>query len=245
MQDPDRPGEERLSPEERRRRVRRAAFLRPVNLLMVAIGAVAFAFTLTWWILPLTLVTYAALVFVAIGDPLFVWRVLEGRPVTQPVALETRDVSPEQRARWLPRGETCRKVEEALEAHRRTVFAIKESDDVARALLNGAVPKLHRLVERLVDIALIRERNAVELQKLKARETEGRTTAIEELEKELRAVDVELSGALAKLATLRARVVRVSLESGDAARDAAARLNADLDELNLSLDTLNATLSPE
>lgn len=243
MQGPDRAGEERLSPVERRRRVRRAALLRPMSLLMVAIGAFAFAITLVWWIPILTLATYAALVFLAIRDPLFQMRVIEGRLATRPVDLEK--VSPERRARGLPRGETRRKVEEALVIHRRTMFAIEESDDVARALLNDAVPKLHRLVERLVDIALIREKVAAELQKLKARVTEGRTTATEELEKELHTVDVELSGALAKLSTLRARVVRVSLESGDAAQDAAARLNADLDELNLSLEALNSTLSPE
>lgn len=243
MQGPSKAGEEWLSPVERRRRVRRAALLRPMSLLMVAIGAFAFAISLVWWIPPLTLATYAALVFLAIRDPLFQRSVLEGRLATRPVALEK--VSPERRARRLPRGETRRKVEEALVIHQRTVFAIEESDDIARAMLNDAVPKLHRLVERLVDIALTREKAAAEIQKLKARVTEDRTTAIEELEKELHAVDVELSGALAKLATLRSRVVRVSLESGDAAQNTAARLNADLDELNLSLDALNSTLSPE
>ena len=121
MRDPEGPpgrrAEGRLSPEARRR-VRRAAFLRPGGLLVVVVGTVFFAATLTWWIIPLTLVTYAALVFLAVRDPLFQSRVLEGRErrsMTQPGPLREQDVSPERRARWLPRGETRRKVEAALE----------------------------------------------------------------------------------------------------------------------------------
>src|SRR5215204_6139507 len=57
-----------LSPEERRR-VARAAFLRPMNLLVVLVGGVFFALTLVWWAIPLTLVTYAVLVFLAVRDP--------------------------------------------------------------------------------------------------------------------------------------------------------------------------------
>jgi hypothetical protein len=43
--------ERRLSPEERRR-VRRAAFLRPMSLLVAVIGVVFFALTLAWWLYP-------------------------------------------------------------------------------------------------------------------------------------------------------------------------------------------------
>lgn len=229
--------EERLSLEERR--VRRAAFLRPMNLLMVGIGGVAFTLTLVWWIPPLTLATYAALTFLATRDPLFRNRIIEGRPRPMPLG----NASPERRARWLPRGETRRKVEEALEAYRRAVFAIEESDDVARAVLDDAVPKLNLVAVRLVDVAEKRERAAGAIRELEARNIE--TDRIEDLNKEVRAADEEISDTLEKLSTLRARVVRVSLESGGAARDAAARLNADLDELNLRLDALNFTRSTE
>src|SRR5919202_1446885 len=170
MRDPDRSGEAggQLSPEARRR-VLRAAFVRPWALLMVVIGAVFFAATLTWWIVPLTLATYASLVFLATRDPLFRSRVLEGRerrPEIQPRSLRERNVSPERRVRWLPRGETRRKVEAALEVHRRTVFAIEESGDGARAVLDDAVPKLHRVAERLVDIAEKREKAAEAIREL-------------------------------------------------------------------------------
>jgi hypothetical protein len=263
MREPDRldGAEERLSPEARRR-VMRAAFLRPGGLLVVMTGAVSFATTLAWWILPLTLITYAALVFLAARDPLFESRVLEGRErrprQTRSIPPKDGDVSPERRARWLPRGETRRKVEEALEIHRRTVFAIEESGDVTQAVLDDAIPKLHGVAERLVDVAEKREKAAEAIQDLKplrsspagspssAVHREGRTADLEELEKELRAADVEISDTFEKLLTLRARVVRVSIESGDVAQDAAAKLNADLDELNLRLDALlRSTMSSE
>lgn len=257
MQDPEPPGEtgERLSPEERRRRVTRAAFLRPMNLLMAVIGAIAFALTLSWWVLSLTLATYAALVFLAARDPFFQSQVLGERPATPLRALQNHHASPERRVRWLPRGEARRKAEEALEIHRRTVFAIEESGDVARAVLDDAVPKLYRVVQRLVNIAEKRERIAGAIRDLESTSpvgppsnldhSEGRTPDIERLEEELRAADAEISTALEKLSTLRARVVRLSMESEGTAQGAAARLNADLDELNLRLDALSSATSPE
>ncbi len=250
MQRPDLPGgsEEQLSPEARRR-VLRAAFLRPWGLLVVAIGAVSFASTLAWWIVPLTLATYAALVLLATRDPLFRSRVLEGRRNQSEARLGQEAMSPERRARWLPRGETRQKVEAALEVHRRALTAIEESGDVTQAVLHDAVPKLHRTAERLVDVAQKRERASEAIQELKVSGSlerhEGQSNAdLAGLENEVRAADAEISDAFEKLLTLRARVVRISVESGGAARDAAAKLNADLDELNLRLEALRSTLSP-
>ncbi len=250
MQRPDLPGgsEEQLSPEARRR-VLRAAFLRPWGLLVVAIGAVSFATTLAWWIVPLTLATYAALVLLAARDPLFRSRVLEGRGSRSGARLGQEAISPERRARWLPRGETRQKVEAALEVHRRALIAIEESGDVAKAVLHDAVPKLHRIAERLVEVAQKRERASEAIQELKVSGSlerhEGQIKAdLAELENEVRAADAEISDAFEKLLTLRARVVRISVESGGAAQDAAAKLNADLDELNLRLEALRSTLSP-
>jgi hypothetical protein len=250
MQRPDLPGgsEEQLSPEARRR-VLRAAFLRPWGLLVVAIGAVSFATTLAWWIVPLTLATYAALVLLAARDPLFRSRVLQGRGSRSGARLGQEAISPERRARWLPRGETRQKVESALEVHRRALIAIEESGDVAKAVLHDAVPKLHRIAERLVEVAQKRERASEAIQELKVSGSlerhEGQSKAdLAGLENEVRAADAEISDAFEKLLTLRARVVRISVESGGAAQDAAAKLNADLDELNLRLEALRSTLSP-
>ena len=254
MQEPNRLNRAgiRLSPEERRR-VARAAFLRPMNLLVVVVGGVFFALTLVWWAVPLTLVTYAALVFLAVRDPLLRESALGGRDVqagTLPKApRKGGDASPERRARWLPRGETRQKVEAALEVHRRTVFAIRESGDLVRAVLDDALPKLHHAAERIVDVAEKRERvigaiRDLEKSRTGAEHLEDRAAELAELENVLRAADTEISNTFEKLSTLRARVVRISVESEDAAQDAAAKLNADLDEINLRLDALRSTLSP-
>jgi len=241
-----------LSPEERRR-VARAAFLRPMNLLVVLVGGVFFALTLVWWAIPLTLVTYAVLVFLAVRDPLLREGVLRGRDSrasTLPKApRKGGDASPERRARWLPRGETRQKVEAALEVHRRTVFAIEESGEVVLAVLDDSLPKLHHAAERLVDVAEKRERVAGAIQDLEkaragAKHHEDQDAELAEMENVLRAADAEISNTFEKLSALRARVVRISVESGGAAQDAAAKLNADLDEINLRLDALRSTLSP-
>ena len=112
--------------------------------------------------LPLTLATYASLVFLAARDPIFQRKVLGGSevPATSPTAVQSRDVSPERRARWLPRGETRQKVEAALEVYRKVVAAIEDSDDVTRAVLDDAVPRLHAAADRLVDVAEGREKAA-------------------------------------------------------------------------------------
>ncbi len=251
MREPDRLDNagRQLSPEERRRVVR-AAFLRPTNLLVVVTGTIFFALALVWWAIPLTLATYAAIVFLAARDPLFRKTVLEGRPRALPTAPHrSRDVPPERRARWLPRGETRQKVEATLEIYRRTVFAIEESGDVVRAVLEDSLPKLHRVVERLVDVAEKRERAAGAIRDLEKTRTgaehrEDRGVELAELENVLRTADPEISGTFENLLTLRARVVRVSVESGGAAQDAAAKLNADLDEMNLRLDALRSTMPP-
>jgi len=229
----------------------RAAFLRPRNLLVVAIGGVFFAITSAWWAIPLTLATYAALVFLDTRYPPFrdsVPEKREGGLETPYGSLREKDISPERRARWLPRGKTRRKVEAALEVNRRTLFAIEESGEVARAVLDDAVPKLHHVAERLVDVAEKRERVAGAIRDLKTPagtgHREGQETNLTELENELRAADAEITGIFEKLLALRARVVRVSIESGNAAQSAAAKLNADLDEMNLRLDALHSTMSP-
>src|SRR5918994_5255946 len=232
MREPDRLNNagRQLSPEERRR-VIRAAFLRPMNLLVLVIGAVFFALALIWWAIPLTLATYTAIVVLAARDPLFQESILEGRPRTLPRApRKDRDVPPEQRARWLPRGETRQKVEAALKVHRRTVFAIEESGEVVLAVLDDSLPKLHHAAERLVDVAEKRERVAGAIRDLEraragAKHHEDQDAELAEMENVLRAADAEISNTFEKLSALRARVVRISVESGGAAQDAAAKLN--------------------
>ena len=246
--DPDPPGLAPLSPEERRQMVRAAA-LRPINVLMLAIGTVGFALTLAWWIPPLTLITYVALVLLAARDPLFQRRVLRrgGSPARPPGSAEGRDVSPERRARWLPRGETRQKVEAALVIYRKVISAIEESDDVTRAVLDDAIPKLHAAANRLVDVAQAREKAAEALHDLHRNAgANTQSNAGEEsrpgLEDKVRAADAEISDTFDKFLTLRARVVRVSIDSGDHAR--ADALNASLDELNARLEALSDTMSP-
>jgi hypothetical protein len=237
-----------LSPAERSR-VTRAATLRPLNVLVLVIGAGIFAATLAWWVPLLALVTYVLLVFLAAHDTLFARRVLHGREdARSPAVAVDRDVSPERRARWLPRGESREKVEAALVVYRKVVVAIEESDDVTRAVLDDAVPKLHAAANRLVDVAQRREKAAEVLHDLR-QQTTGTSVApdtggddVVALQDRLRAADAEISGTFEKLLALRSRVVRVSIDSGNS--KGAAALNASLDDLNARLEALSDTMSP-
>jgi hypothetical protein len=216
----------------------RDASLRPINLLVVVIGAVAFTLTLAWWVIPLTLATYTALILVAPRDQVLRNRILERREQR----LEMQSVSPnkgqasppEHRARRLPHGETRQKVEAALIAYRKTMVAIEESDGVARAALGDAIPKLQLVIERLVDLAEKREKRARAIQDLENDPNNANLTA--ELEKELRTADGEIFNVSEKLSSFRTRVVRISTESGNAIQKAATELNADLEALNLRLN---------
>jgi hypothetical protein len=196
----------------------------------------------------LAVATYVLLVFLAARDPIFQGRVLEGRPT---LALSTttpsaeNDVPPERRARWLPRGETRKKVEDALVSYRKTVLAIEESDEVTRAVLDDAIPKLHAAAERLVDMAHSREKAAETIRDLRSGgQSEEREESLRELEGEVRAADAEISGTSEQFLNIRARVVRVSIDSGSAARVAAEELKSSLDGLNLRLAALSETMSP-
>lgn len=236
-------GSNSLSAEESKRMLRAAA-LRPLNVLVVVVGAFATFLFAWWWMAPLTLLTYAALVLLAARDPVFQRRTLPGRPTPgiPAGAPRNQEVSPERRARWLPRGETRQKVEGALVVYRKVVAAIEESDDVTRAVLEDTVPKLHAAADRLVDVAQSRER-AAEIVGDRPRGADDPSEDIRKLEARIGAADAEISETFDKLLDLRARVVRVSLESGDPEK--AAAFGASLDELNARLEALSDTLSPK
>ena len=228
----------------------RAAALRPINVTMLVIGAGAFLTTLAWWLVPLTILTYAALVFLATRDPIFQRKVL-GRgevPKTSPNAVESSDLSPERRARWLPRGETRQRVEAALDVYRKVVAAIETSDDVTRSVLDDAVPRLHAAAERLVDVAQGRESAAEVARDLgqdtaSAAPTIARQENLRELEIRISAADAEISDTYQDLLDLRAKVVRISIDSGNPART--KDLNASLDGLNARLEALSELMAPQ
>jgi chromosome segregation ATPase len=222
-----------------------------MGLFVIVIGGVFSALTLSWWVVVLTLATYAALVFLAARDPLFWAHVLEGREYrveTRLAPSRDEEVPPQQRVRRLPHGETRRKVEQALELHRRTMVAIEESDDAARTVLDDAIPKLQGIAGRLVGVAERREEVSGRIRDLENHtgdpQREDRDVDLAELKNELRAADEEISRTVEKLSPLRSRVVRVSVESEGAAQEAAARLNADLDEMYLRLDVLRFSTPP-
>src|SRR5918995_1466419 len=213
---PERPAP--LSPAERSR-VTRAAALRPLNVIVLVIGGV----------------------FFASRDPVFAHRVLQDDQDTGlPAATADRDVSPERRARWLARGETREKVEAALIVYRKVVVAIEESDEVTRAVLDDAVPKLHAAADRLVDVAQRREKAAEVLHDLRRHATVSPDAT--DLQDTINAADAEISGTLESLLALRSRVVRVSIDSENPER--AATLNTSLDDLNARLEALSETMSP-
>src|SRR5918999_1438361 len=228
----------------------RAAALRPLNITMLVIGAVVFVTTLTWWFLPLTLATYAALVFLAARDPIFQRKVLGGDevPETSPDALQSPDVSPERRARWLPRGETRQKVEAALDVYRKVVAAIETSDEVTRTVLDDVVPRLHAAADRLVDVAQGRERAAEVARDLSqdtssAAPTTARQENLRELQNRISAADAEISDTYQELLDLRAKIVQISIDSENPAR--ANDLDASLDGLNARLEALSELMTPQ
>ena len=220
-----------LSPRERGVMVRAAA-LRPMNLLVLAIGIVFFVATLAWWAPPLTLATYVALVALGTGDPILQQRVLGRR---DPEALRARDLSPERRARWLPRGETREKVDVALAEYRKVVAAIEASDDVTRAVLEDALPRLHAAADRLVDVALAREKAAETIMDLRGR-SGADPENLRRLQEHVEEANAEISATSRELTGLHAKVVRASLDAGNSQR--ANDLNASLDELNARLEAL-------
>ena len=225
----------------------RAAALRPLNVVVLAAGAILFAATLTWWVVPLTLATYAVLVLLAARDPFFQRRVLgkSAAPIPSPGPSPHTDVSPERRARWLPRGEARQKVEAALVVYRKVVSAIEDSDDVTREVLRDSVPRLHAAADRLVDVARGREKAAevVREHRSDAGASAGSQEYIRELEDRIDAADAEISATFEELLALRAKVVRVSIDSANPAR--ADDLNASLDGLNARLEALGEIVSPQ
>jgi hypothetical protein len=235
-------------PQEQRNTMLRSAALRPINVMILVIGVVISAITTTWWLLPLTLATYASLTFLAARDPIFQRKVLgENSGTAIPTAAtQGREVSPERRARWLPRGDTRQKVEASLEVYRKVVAAIEASDDVTRAVLDDAVPRLHAAVDRLVDVAEAREKAAEVARELRqSTQASAGTTRQEnlrDLEKRIRVADDEISGTSEELLDLRAKVVRLSIDANNPTR--ANDLNASLDGLNARLEALSETMSP-
>jgi hypothetical protein len=227
----------------------RAAALRPLNLVVLVIGAVAFAATLAWWLIPLTLATYAVLTFLAARDLFFQRRILQKSDDSLPPSelANTFDVSPERRARWLPRGETRQKVEAALVVYRKVVAAVEESDDVTLAVLEDSIPRLHAAADRLVDVARGREKAAeaaCDLRKdVSASANSTRSENLRELEVRIGAADAEISNTFEEFLSLRAKVVRVSIDSANPTRT--DDMNASLDELNARLESLSEVMSPQ
>jgi hypothetical protein len=230
-----------------------AAAQRPINLVVLVIGVGMFltllaASVTAWWLLPLTLATYASLVFLATRDPLFQRKVLGGeQPLASPVALQGHDISPERRARWLPRGETRQRVEDALDIYRKVVAAIEGSDEVRRAVLEDTVPRLHAAADRLVDVANGREKAAEVARELSENTDsspgQSRQTNLRELQERIENADAEISGTSQELLDLRAKVVRISIDSANPART--NDLNASLDGLNARLEALSEIITPQ
>ena len=203
----------------------RAALLRPWGLLVLAIGIIFFATTLTWWSLPLTLATYAALVALAVRDPIFRIQVLEGREKARAEARNRArmavGLTPQSRLRHLQRGDNRDRAEAALEARERVLVAIRGSDESTQNLFSGAAPELDRAAELLVDLAEAREHPPED-------QTADASAAI----------DAELSAAPEAFQALRAQVVRASIEDDDDARARAGRFEESLNEINQRLQDL-------
>ena len=244
---PDLPVWEQLSPEEQRR-VTRAALLRPLHLLVAAIGTAFTAMTLAWWVLPITLVTYFALVYLAARDPLFQRRILRGRESlseTSPALSRGRKTSIQQRTRKLSDEEFRRKIEVALTDKDRTLVAIESSDEATRGLLHEAPPKLELLLERLVDVSEKREQIIRSVKPTSdGMQHEARNAlSKQEEEEELQTIDAQLSNTFEKISALRPQVLRISTENDEAAGELVGGLITDLDEMLKHLEALTSGTS--
>lgn len=245
--------------DEQRWQIRRRALSRPMGLLTLIVGGGLFAVTLGWWILPLTIVTYLLLVFLATRDPVFQHRALgmELEPAKDTGKTGQRprredDLSPERRARWLPRGQTRRRVESALEAYRKSVTAIEGANDTTRAVLEDAVPRLHTTADHLVDVAANREKLAESIREIEEQDDdstpeleESRQRSLRRLRRELEKADDQIQDTTSDLLSLRLKVAEVSLSESTEARTAAEEIKTSLDQMNAQLDALNEVNAPE
>jgi chromosome segregation ATPase len=73
--------------------------------------------------------------------------------------------------------------------------------------------------------------------------TTARQENLRELESRISAADAEISDTYQELLDLRAKVVRISIDSENPAR--ANDLNASLDSLNARLEALNELMAPQ
>ena len=130
-----------------------------------------------------------------------------------------------------------------MEVYRKTLHAIEEADEVTRTVLEDAQPRLHAAADRLVDLAADREKASGALEEIP---TEGETAneSRRDFQDKIQSADAEISSVIDNFLALRARVVRISLDSGPAARAMADDLNSSLDELNHRLEALSETMSP-
>lgn len=249
--EPQRTGPQQPKPRDRdkRSKVIRRAFLKPLNLLTLVAGLGIFFTTGALWILALSLAVYSIVVYLAAKDPLFIERVT-GDGDTKFPSLPSRDVSPERRARWLSRGETRQKVDSALVTYRKVLLAIEESDDVTVRVLEGAVPRLHEAANRLVDVANNRDRAVQTLTDFAAEEkkspgshpNEQRASSLQGLRDHIAQADEEIDNISEQFMTLRAQVVRASIDT-TGARQQAEDINGSLDGLNYRLEALNETFT--
>ena len=235
-------------PAADKRRVVRSAFLRPTNVLVVVLGVLA-SVLLSWWFLPVAAVTYSLLVLLASRDPFFIRRVVGESGDKLNIGSSPANIQPERRARWLPRGETREKVEKSLEIYRDIVVSIEGSNDVTREVLDDAIPKLHSVADRLVDIAHSREKAVATIRETKEASAsdgsnEENVTILGDLENEVRRIDAEIVETLERLVNLRSRIAYASITDPPAGHATAAELGRSLDNMSLRLEALGSTARP-
>jgi hypothetical protein len=204
-------------------------------VVVLLVGSVYFAATQALWVPPLTLASYGALVYLAARSPS---SERPGKP--RPRAPEA--VPPDVRARRLPGGETREKVEAALEGIRRVTVAVEGSGEETQGVLGDVTPKLERIAQRIVEVAEEREK-AAEALRLPHGSPRPSTPSPERgvpvgPAKTIREADAELAATVEQLSALRAKVLRVSIESGPYVQSAADDLHRDLDTLHRRLQTL-------
>jgi len=108
------------------------------------------------------------------------------------------------------------------------------------------VPRLHAAADRLVDVAQVRERAAEVARDLdrdtgSAAQSTARQENLRELQNRINSADAEISDTYQELLDLRAKVVRISIDTENPAL--ANDLNASLDGLNARLEALSELMT--
>jgi hypothetical protein len=250
-----------------------AALLRPINLVAPGAGLVLALTAAPWWVFPLSIALYAAMVVLTVRDPAFVRRVLHVR--ADESAGEPIDWA--SLAKELGPGEWAAPMARIATAERNLGRELAQSPDAARSVLSSTLGQVRaaallgiQLGRRLrsLDQALagyagmnpdLSRREAAEKRarassvadEVAARALSDAAVALEESARtaeSLRALrertGAQLESLSAMLESVAVRGVRLRVQSDDAVTDIAENLGVEMDAVRETLGVLESMDQP-